>query len=194
MSTTIRAPRKALLTCDDYRAEGEVMARYDIVDGVREFTTQPTRRHQKYLLNLAELLRAYQRATRAGEVLLAPTDILIRRAPLRARQPDLSLMSPARLAACAPPDDPAPSLVAPELVVEILSPSEHSRLRAAKLADYRQVGVLECWVVGPDTQTVQPLRLTPDPAESIATAGVGETARSFAFPGLEVPVDAIFAD
>jgi Uma2 family endonuclease len=189
------APREAgpaLLTYEEYLAEGEVFKRYDIIDGARIFMADPTRQHQEILLNVAERLRAFQRRTGLGRTLVAPQDVLITRVPLRSRQPDVLFISHAQLAKCAPADAPDPLLAAPELVVEILSPSETRRAREEKLRDYAAAGVRECWMVSPGAETVEVLRLTPQGPEPVALYQQGETVQSLAFPELTVPVAEIF--
>jgi Uma2 family endonuclease len=181
------------LTYEDYMAEGEINRRYDILDGVRIYMTNPTRRHQRILGNIYILLRNYEFASGWGQALMAPCDVLIRRNPLRTRQPDVLFISNAQLARCGDPADPAPLEAAPELVVEILSPTETRAIRSDKLADYQSVGVQECWVVSPDTQTVEVLRLTPELVESVATYENDQTLRSVVFPDLTVPVAEMFA-
>ncbi len=182
-----------LLTYEEYLKEDETQDRYDIIDGVREFMS-PARRHQKLLGNLYELFRAYQRQAKNGEVILAPSDILIRIAPLRARQPDVLYISNERLAANTPSDVPAPLKPAPELVVEILSPSDTKTVLSGKIADYCAVDVKECWIVQSNTQTIEVLELTPNGSQSVAVYGSGQSVVSLTFAGLTVAVDAIFAE
>lgn len=86
-----------------------------------------------------------------------------------------------------------PFNAAPELVVEIISDSETQRILGAKIADYVEVGVNECWVVRPDDETVEVLTLTPNGAGSAASYGLGETVQSVVFAGLTVSVADIFA-
>lgn len=179
------------LTYEEYLAEDETLERYDIVDGVRE-VTNPTRRHQRLLLRLARMFQDFEAASGAGQTLIAPCDILIRPSPLRTRQPDVLFISHERLAQAAPEDDPAPLEVAPELVVEILSPSNTRQDRAAKIEDYRQVGVRECWLVSPEAATVEVLQLSAEGAATHALFGLRDTARSAVFPGLQGPVEELF--
>lgn len=49
---------------------------------------------------------------------------------------------------------------APDLVVEILSPSTQRHDRLVKLGLYQRAGVREYWIVSPDDQTVQVFTLT----------------------------------
>jgi Uma2 family endonuclease len=181
-----------VLTYEEYLAEGEVMARYDIIDGVREPLTNPTRRHQRSLRRVARLLEDYEAETGSGQVLVAPIDVLISRRPLRTRQPDVLFISNERLALNPPETDAAPLLVAPELVVEILSPTETRRSRAAKLADYAAVDVRECWIIDPAAETVEVLRLSAGGPETVAAFGRGAVLRSEYLADFHRSVDRIF--
>lgn len=192
MTIATPTPATETLTYEQYLEEGEVFKRYDIVDGERIFMTNPTRRHQDVLFKIAKLLDRYGEASRRGKVIIAPCDILIRRSPLRTRQPDVLFLSNELLERCGDPSDPAPLEVAPELVVEILSPTETRRVHAAKIADYRAIGVSECWVVSPRGETVEVLRLTPERAETVAVYAAGQTAQSVVFSDLAVDVAEIF--
>jgi Uma2 family endonuclease len=190
-----RQPEPApLLTYEAYMAEGEIYRRYDILDGVRMDMPNPTRRHQDILFNVAEKLRAYERTSKCGKAILAPCDVLIRREPLRTRQPDVLFISHEQLAKCSDENDPAPLYAAPELVVEILSPSETPRMWEDKIADYCQVGVQECWMVSQGAETVEVLRLTQAGPEAIATYDQSQTLRSIVFPNLTIAVAAIFVE
>lgn len=180
-----------LLTYEDYMSEGEINRRYDVIDGVRLFMTQPTIGHQEIALNIAEMLRSYQRQSRRGRTIIAPCDVLIRYQPLRIRQPDVLFVSRERYGNRVP-QDAAPLSPAPEIAVEVLSLSETRAIRQGKIADYCAVDVNECWLVSPEGETVEVLRLTPDGPERAALYGAGETLQSLAFPDLTLALDDIF--
>jgi Uma2 family endonuclease len=180
------------LTYEQYLAEEEIRKRYEIIDGVRVFMTNPTIAHQKVQGNIYTGLRVWNHQTRAGEVILAPCDILIQRSPLRTRQPDVLVISHERLGS-RDLDDPAPLDPAPELVVEILSPSDTRPVLDEKLADYRKVDVRECWVVNRVLRTIEVLRLTPESAEPAAVYRMGETAQSLVLPDPMLAVADVFA-
>lgn len=182
-----------LLTYEEYLAEGEVMLCYDIVDGER-IVTNPAQRHNDIAFQLTRLFDRYAASVGTCRVLTAPRDVLIRRDPLRVRQPDVSLITRERLLRGPSPDDPAPLPIGPELVVEVLSPSDTRAARAAKLEDYRVAGVDECWIVAPGPRTVEVLRLNAGRIESAALYGKEQEVVSLVFPGLLVPVTTIFAD
>jgi Uma2 family endonuclease len=180
------------LTYEQYMAEEEIRKRYDIIDGVRIFMTNPTIAHQKCQGNVYTGIRAWRQVDRIGEVILAPCDVLIQRSPLRTRQPDVLFISQERLGDRSL-DDPTPLEPAPELVIEILSPGNTGRALESKLEDYTRVGVLECWLVNRTSQTVQVLRLTPEGREVAATYGMGDRVQSVTFPGLTLAVADVFA-
>lgn len=175
-------------------AEEENNRRYDIIDGERIYMAGATDDHQDYEGNIFVVFREFGRSTGAGKARMAPRDILIRRSPLRTRQPDVYFISAERIALNPASNDPAPLTAAPELVVEIISDSETKKRFGGKIADYCAVGVEECWKVWQDTRTVEVLRLSASGYETVRVYGAGEVVESFVFPGLSVAVDAIFAE
>src|SRR4051794_27372181 len=104
------------LTYEQYMAEPEIRRRYDIIDGVRIFMTNPSIGHQKTAGRIYIRFAAWQEVSQAVEVIQPPCDVLIRRSPLRTRQPDVLVISHGRLAG-RDLEDPAPLEPAPELVV-----------------------------------------------------------------------------
>ena len=183
MTTALQAPPPAakLLTYEAYMAEDEMNLRYDIIDGERIYIAGTTDDHQDYAFNIAVPFREFGKRTGAGKGRMAPRDILIRRSPLRTRQPDVYFISAERIALNPAPNDPAPLTAAPELVVEIISDSETKKRFGAKIADYCVIGVEECWKVRQDTRTVEVLRLSASGYESVRIYGAGETVESIAF-------------
>ncbi len=189
------APATYELTYDAYMTEPIVYGRYDIVNGVRIFMPGATWDHQAIAGNVYDLLRDYARSSGSGKALFAPFDVLIRRFPkMQVRQPDVLFISVARLAQAGGRPVKGPLEAAPELVVEIISDSETQKILGDKLADYISIGVDECWVVRPDTETVEVLALTPGGASSMAIYGKGQAVASVVFAGLAVLVADVFAD
>lgn len=191
MMTLSPESKSGLLTYEDYMAEPEMIARYDILDGERLFMAQPTDQHQTLVLIIGMLLRQYQLRSGNCQAFIAPCDVLITRNPLRTRQPDVMLISNERNAG-REAQNASPRSPAPELVVEILSPSETPSIRSGKIQDYCRVNVQECWTVTPSAGTIELLRLTPEGAEPVALYSRGQTLRSIAFPDLTVALDDIF--
>ena len=124
---------------------------------------------------------------------MSPCDVLVTWRPWHTRQPDVLFISSERLAQNPPADDPAPLSPAPELVAEIVSPSDTASVLAAKIADYRAVAVQEVWIVRPSEQAVEVMRLSAEQAETTDVYGQDDSAVSQVFPGLAVPVGSIFS-
>ncbi len=190
-----QAPPKTL-TYERYLAgfltEPVTMQPCEIIDGVRVVMTSPNWWHQKIAFALAKLLDQYQLAGTRGQVLQSPLDVLIEPSPLRVRQPGVFFISNRRLTQGGGAPDPGPLTVAPELVIEILSPSETRRILNAKIWDFCAIGVAECWVISPEGETVEVLRLTPDGPVREALYGIGQSAQSLTFSGLALALDDIF--
>jgi Uma2 family endonuclease len=179
------------MTYVDYLKSPEINARFDIIDGELVMAPAPDIAHQRISKRLFYALDRHVEEKRLGEVLFAPLDVIIRRDPLRTRQPDLLFVSFERSGG-GPMAGRSSVEVAPDLVVEILSPANTRQGVEEKLADYAGIGVREAWLVSPDAQTVEVLRLSGEKIERIGLYGVGDRVRSEALKGLNLKVDEIF--
>lgn len=194
MAVTQTLVPETCLTYDEYMCEGEITYRYDIIDGLRIVPPAPRTLHQILLANLMYVIEQYRRGGGMARPLSAPVDVLIRKAPLRVRQPDVIAISLAEYKRQNVRSLQGPLEFAPELVVEIISDSDRTRMLASKIADYASIGVQECWIVRPNGETVELLVLDGGQLQSPAIYTQGQTVQSVAFPNLSVPVADIFAD
>ena len=170
---------------------------YEIIDGVVTMSPAPTTYHQGLIFHLSLLLNAYVTAHRLGFILPAPIDVIIDRLPrVKARQPDILYLSRQRSGLRRLRDlQNMPQLdIAPDLVVEMLSPEEPQRTLAGKLRDYARIGVPEVWPVSSEDQTVEVLRLENGLYVRSGLYGSGDVIVSHVLPGLNLSVDTIFAD
>ncbi len=184
--TTLQTGTK--LTYQEYLNEPETMLRFDIVDGEVIMSAAPNIYHQRTSAKIYLPVHQFVSERGLGEVLYAPLDIIIQRDPLRTRQPDLLFISNQR--ANIVQDDRIHG--APDLVVEILSPGNTRAEIKGKLSDYAQIGVLECWLVSPQAQTVEVLQLQNGEWQRLRIHGPGETIQSTTLPGLDLPLSQIF--
>ena len=81
---------------------------------------------------------------------------------------------------------------APDLAVEVLSPSTERLDRRAKKEDYARHGVTEYWIVAPATRTVEQYQLAGGDYRLMGTWQVEDEIVSVAIPGFCIPVRAIF--
>jgi len=134
------------------------LTHYEIIDGEMKELPTPLFKHQRIVMRLGRYLDALAEEERNGLVIPAPYDIVIQRTPLRTRQPDLLFIRWER--AQQIPDLPnQPRLeIAPDLVIEVLSPSDTASDWIEKLRDYHRIGVQEVWAVDPQSASVEVLR------------------------------------
>ena len=168
------------LTFEEWRALPETKQRCEVVDGVLCMPPSPFGEHQWAIRVIFGALDRFLERHETGIALTSPYDVLIRREPLRVRQPDI-LVANADLTGISRPSDLSglPYLEHPPLlVVEVLSPSNTPRDIEQRLADYRSIGVPECWLASFESRTIRVLRLAPEASETVATYGMGDTLRS----------------
>lgn len=122
-----------------------------------------------------------------GTVLTSPLDI--RFAPHNIYQPDIVYVSPARRHILR---DRMPVEGAPDLVVEVLSPSNRTYDQQQKAEVYARFGVLEYWIVDPEFDTIAVFGLQ-DGAFAVIPPENGR-AVSRVPPGLTIDPEALFAD
>ena len=176
------------LTLEEYLKTPEIEGRFDVIDGVIIMAAAPRLIHQIINGNMHFILRQFVNERELGIVLFAPTDVLIRRAPLRMRQPDLLFIRSGRY-------DRTGQFVeeTPDLVIEIISPTNTRRHVEEKLLDYAAIGVPECWRVLPEEETVEVLALADGEWQPIGLYARDDRLRSTVLTGLDVEVSQFFA-
>ena len=168
-------------------AEFEVLpnppaGRYELLNGELVLVPPAIYRHFMKLQRLRELLQ--QAAGVAGK---AYTEVPMKpRAEYEWFQVDVAYATVERWAA---PDPDGHFLGSPELVIEVLSPSNRPRRIAHKRKTCLGTGAREFWVVDMDKRTVEVS--TPD-GRSV-TYKSGEQIALFFAPGAHLAVDATFA-
>ena len=182
------------LTFNAWQALPESKQRYEIVDGVLSMPPGPTADHQWIMFEISVRLRSFVNERDLGVVLPAPVDLLIQREPLRTRQPDILYLSADRTGMRGRAQLQGLQFLEtpPDLVVEVLSPSNTHRDLEDKLEDYRMIGVHECWLVDPEAENIEILRLSAETATTEAIFGVDETLRSEVLVGFTLIVREIF--
>lgn len=183
-----------ILTFEEWLNLPESKQRYEIIDGVMIMPPGPTGEHQWDAQEIYVRGRNFVLERNLGVFMLAPFDLMIQRDPLRVRQPDILYLNAQRTGIRGRADLKGIAFleVPPDLVVEVLSPSNIGRELESKLRDYRQIGVYECWLVNPQAETIEILDLTGTEPQSLAVFGVGDTLRSHRLPGFELNLREVF--
>jgi Uma2 family endonuclease len=178
------------LTYDIYLTMPEMKQRYSIIDGELMMAAAPTPDHQTVVLALSSTLNSFVREHRLGRVFVAPLDIVIRRDPLRTRQPDMMFISNARRYIIGLQVIEG----GPDLVAEVLSPTNTRQELQEKLQDYQTTGVREAWIISPQARTLEVLQLSSGGIERSGLYGLGDTIVSQVLPDLRLTVAEIFPE
>jgi Uma2 family endonuclease len=126
-------------------------SKQELVKGVVVTMPPPGFRHGKCQVKIAVKLEAYAQSIRPGQVTVE-SGVITETGPPTVRGPDVSYWSHERL---PPSDEPVVySYVAPDLVVEVLSPNDADKHLTKKVREYFTMGVRLVWVVEPLTRTV----------------------------------------
>ena len=143
-------PARGRATRADLDALQDDVVLRELIEGEIVVNPAPTPRHQMVLCNLADLVRAHVRAERLGVALVAPLDVVFDERNVT--QPDLLFVPAKRALKLA---RARAVEVAPDLVVEILSPSTQSRDRSKKLTIYQRHGVRHYWLLDPEERALE---------------------------------------
>ena len=87
----IRDTARRKLTYEDYVLFPEDGQRHEIIDGEHYVSPAPTPKHQRVSMRLSSRLHVFAEEHRLGEVLPAPTDVLLSRHDVL--QPDILFIS-----------------------------------------------------------------------------------------------------
>jgi Uma2 family endonuclease len=176
----------AMFTYEDLQKMPDDGRRYELIGGVIVVSPSPNQAHQELAWRLSVEIQAVVRANNLGRAYFAPFDVRI--SPHDVVQPDLLFVSRDRLGIMR--DNYVDG--APDLVVEILSPSTRTRDEGEKLALYAAAGVREYWLVDPQDKTFRALALDADRYQLITAEG--SVVGSRVLEGLKIDVSALFAD
>lgn len=160
---------------------------YELIDGELVSRKANSPRHQQVLGYLLFATHAFARENKLGEVLPGPIDIILD--DNNDIQPDLVFI--AQLNAHIVTSDGV--MGAPDLVVEVISPSSIYRDRVTKKALYERFGVPEYWLVDPADNFIGIYTLTDGEYKLLSAASVEEgQLSSGVLPGLVIDLNALF--
>ena len=125
---------------------------YELQAGMLVSEPLPGGRHGWVTAAVAEILRAHVKTHRLGVVFAGDSGFVLARKPDTVRGPDVAFVSRERFERSG--DTVKAFAGAPDLAVEVLSPSNTPAAMHAKVADYLAAGTRCVWVVDPESQTV----------------------------------------
>ena len=184
MVTTTKLRTK--LTYEDYRNTPDD-ERYELIDGDLVKLVSPGHAHQRTRMKLGIRMYTFVERRNLGEVYFVPFDVVL--SDTDVVQPDLLFVSRERLHIITEDNIQG----APDLAVEILSPSTSARDRGYKRDLYAKHGVKEYWQVDTDAKRITVLSLNAHgDYDVVAVYGVGQTLASPLLPGFALNLDEIF--
>jgi Uma2 family endonuclease len=187
MSTPMHIPKgKIVLTYEDYVLLPNDGNRYEILEGELTVTPAPSTKHQTASVNLLVLLSQYIKERDLGKLFHAPIDLILESTSVL--QPDLLFVSQARRHIITERAVEG----APDLVVEILSPTTSRTDRVTKAQIYARHGVPVYWIVDPEREAIEIYLLEADGYRLAATL-LGKTPMAASpFPELKIAARDVF--
>ena len=190
----IAKPRpKGKYTYDDYAALPDDNGwRWELIDGVLyQMAAGASARHQEVSENAGDLIGDHTRPRRMGRIYRPPFDLIL--PGESAVQPDLMYISAPRLHIITRRGCEG----TPDLVVEVLSPSNPAHDLERKRELYARHGIPEYWVLEPYREILY-AHSEPETRDGVGNYAVtreyrpGDTLTTGVIPGLAIAVDDIF--
>jgi Uma2 family endonuclease len=175
--------RHVRFTYRDYLLTPEDGKRWELIEGEFYVTPAPTPKHQLALQELFVALHSFVRERDLGEVFVSPIDIVLSNHDVV--QPDIIFIEKSRLGIVSETHIAA----APDLVVEIASPSTAGHDRERKRRLYLKYGVREYWIADPEACTIEVLVAGVDDFETHRVFASGTELTSPLLPGFAFQVD-----
>ena len=180
-------PEQGEWTYEDWLRLPDDGFRYEVLNGELHMTPPPTIGHQNAVTKLTTRMYDFARQAGMGIVLVSPVGVRLPGQPVPV-QPDIVFVRADRR------DIMGEDYVegAPDLVVEVLSPSNWLYDRREKLLAYQQARVPEYWIVDYRARTIEVRVLEGGRYTLLEEFRSGEAARSQVLAGFEIAVDDLF--
>jgi Uma2 family endonuclease len=185
--TPMKAVRPRVSYADLERAP-EDGRRYELYDGEVFVVPAPLPRHQVVQHRLMSLLDDYAR-DHGGFAVASPIDIVF--SEYDVLQPDVVYFSPDRAHLV---DLNRVIRHAPDLCVEVLSPSTAATDRGKKMQMFARYGVRKYWIVDPSAESIEIYELRSSGYELRTTATAADAVSSAILAGLTFSAGSLFPD
>ena len=160
--------------------------RYEVMEGDIMMVPAPATRHQKISGRIYRIMANFVFDNGLGEIFDAPTDVVLSDDVVV--QPDILFISKERAGIIGE----QAIMGAPDLVVEIISPSSSFNDSVRKRELYQKFGVKEYWLVFPDEKAIEVLTLEDGIYRELCSAKEEGAVRSKLLQGFEVELKGVF--
>ena len=176
-----------VMTADDLLKLPRNGHRYELVKGVLKEMSPAAPKHGRIANLIAFLLTQHVRQHNLGVVYAAETGFKLRQNPDTVRAADAAFIAKERIPKKGEPE--GFWAIAPDLAVEVISPSDSADRIQNKITDWLEAGVRLLWIVYPGTQSVTEYRSL----DEIRVYTTAETLNGHdVLPGFTCPVSEIF--
>lgn len=187
LTATQSRTKRDLLTYDDYVTfPDQDGIRKEIIEGELFMSPAPSIKHQLILKRLSLLLDQFVQQQSLGEVLFAPCDVIF--SNINIMQPDILYISNENLEILTALNIKG----APDLIIEILSPSSIENDRIYKKLVYERFGVKEYWIVDPQEEIIEVWSLRDAKFQLFHRANKTQKFKSKLLEALELDLSLIF--
>ena len=148
--STVTTPR--LITAEEFARMPDPPdgSQQELVKGVIVTMPPPGAPHGRCCMKIGSRLNVFVEEKKLGNVFCNDTGFVAERAPDSVRGPDVAFWSLERL-----PEVPKGYIeLAPDLAVEVVSPSDHFGRLRGKIKEYLDRGVRMIWVIDPEDRSV----------------------------------------
>jgi len=183
----VPGPPQGQWTYEDYAALPNDGSRYEVLHGVLYMAPSPDRWHQKASGAIFYHLYVAVHLAGLGEVYSSPFDVML--SPKNTVQPDILVVLNEHLDRITK----AGVVGAPDLAVEIASPSTARIDLSEKLYAYAAAGTPEYWIVNPGSCTIEVLVLRNGIYNSLGIYYGSAVLPSRIVPNLSVRVEQFFS-
>jgi Uma2 family endonuclease len=183
---TSLVPEPIKLNYQDFCALPDDGRRYEILDGDLYMSPSPDIAHQRIARRMVRILLEHVERFAIGEVFLPPCDVVLNEHDIV--EPDLIFVSTANASIVGEKNIQG----APDLLVEIVSPSSSIRDRREKRNLYARCGVEWYWIIDPKARTVLELRHVDGAYAPVALHESGATFRPGLFPQLAIDLNGLW--
>jgi len=184
--TAMHKPATDHWTYEDYLKLPDDGPRCEIIEGELLMTPAPSWKHQDVLGHLYVLLLTFVEGRGLGKVVLAPFDVILAKDTVV--QPDVLVVVREQGA----PVKNRGLFEAPDLAVEVLSPSTEDRDRDRKMRAYARHGVREYWIADPRARRIEVYVLEGRRLVKKADHESGEVSSLAVLPGFSAKLDDVF--
>ncbi|TCP26608.1 Uma2 family endonuclease [Scopulibacillus darangshiensis] len=173
------------LTYDDYLGMPDDGRRYELINGeLNVMEPAPLVEHQRILRFLTKTFEKH--CSKAGDFLFAPVDVIFSNEYVL--QPDFVFISRER----QPIIKDKAIEGAPDLIVEILSPSTAKKDKIDKKTVYQRYGVKEYWIIDPIYRLLEQFILESGQLRLLKVLNTDDIITSPNFACIDMPLETLF--